>query len=141
MSFDLWLVAAHVAVAVVWTGGLTALGIAVLAANDPALREMDTVRRFAAAVRRFDHRVTAPAMAATWAFGSILALRGAWFGEPWLTAKIVVVVALSALHGVLSGGLRRNDAAAAVGALARHTPATVGMAVLAIAGLVIVKPL
>jgi len=42
-----------------------------------------------------------------WALGLTLALQGHWFRSVWLPAKLVIVLALSAWHGVQSGVLRR----------------------------------
>ncbi len=46
-------------------------------------------------------------MLVVWALGLTLALRGGWFASVWLPVKLVFVVALSGVHGVQSGTLRR----------------------------------
>ena len=57
-------------------------------------------------------------------------------------AKLTLVVLLSALHGMLSGTLRRLARAdgSSPPALLRHAPAGVVAAVLAVVGLAVVKP-
>ncbi|WP_234902693.1 CopD family protein [Agrobacterium larrymoorei] len=56
---------------------------------------------------RFDRTVTSPALAIVWLAGMTMAGWYGWFGSGWLLAKLPVVVILSAVHGVVSGRLRR----------------------------------
>lgn len=58
----------------------------------------------------WDRYVTTPAMIVAWALGITMATWAGWFASGWMMAKIVFVLALSALHGVLSGRLRRAAA-------------------------------
>src|SRR5262249_43066593 len=51
--------------------------------------------------RRLLKAIINPAMIATWLFGLWLAWSGGWFAAHWLQAKIVLVLAMSAVHGVL----------------------------------------
>ncbi|WP_298260795.1 CopD family protein [uncultured Litoreibacter sp.] len=90
--------AAHIIFMVVWMSGMMLLAWLL---SHPAT---DT----AAALRRYDRMVTAPAMALTWLCGVGLAVYASWFGVGWLWGKLILVVVLSALHGVLSGRLRRS---------------------------------
>ena len=89
--------ATHVSAALVFIGGLLLL---TFAANTTSLV---LIR----AVRRWDLHVTMPALASVWVSGLAVAILGHWFGHTWLTIKLVLVVFLSALHGILSGRLRR----------------------------------
>lgn len=57
--------------------------------------------------RRLLRAIINPAMVATWVFGLWLAWLGpdsryGWFASPWLWAKLVLVLALSAVHGMLA---------------------------------------
>jgi protoporphyrinogen IX oxidase len=57
--------------------------------------------------RRLLRAIINPAMIATFVFGLWLAWLGpdsryGWFASPWLWAKIVLVLALSAVHGLLA---------------------------------------
>jgi putative membrane protein len=58
---------------------------------------------------QWHRRVTTAAMFGAWTFGLTLAEIGHWFPAPWLIIKLALVLALSALHGVLTGRLRRVE--------------------------------
>ena len=129
----LWLKALHVAAAMTFVGGV--LGVAVfLRAIGPG--NADPMRK----ARRWDQRVTTPAMLLVWALGLSLALMGGWFRDGWLIAKLVFVIALSGVHGVQSAKLRRlAGGLPAMPTSALVAPVIVGC-VIAIAVLVVVKP-
>lgn len=129
----LWLKAIHVVAVVTFVGGLLLLSVGVRIANLAVHR----------AVRRWDRTVTAPALALVWIAGIALALSGHWFGAAWLSVKLVVVVALSALHGILSGTLRRMERDDLVVVPAPWLGQAAGAVVAATAivvGLVVIKP-
>src|SRR4051794_21938669 len=118
MQVYLWLKAFHIAAATTWISGLVVAGLAVAtrlpragiqAAQEPYLLD---------AVRRWDRCFTLPAMVLTWALGIAMAMHGGWFSYPWLMIKLTIVGALLALHGVLSGTLRRLERGA-------HQPAAI----------------
>lgn len=97
----LWLTALHVGAAMTWIAGMILLGLTgtvVEMGRDAGLRR----------IRMWNRRVTTPAMVATWVLGITLATRAGWFASPWLWVKLTIVFALSALHGRLSGRLRRG---------------------------------
>ena len=52
--------------------------------------------------RRLLRAIVNPAMIATWIFGLWLAWQGGWFGAPWLWGKLVLVLLLSAAHGLFA---------------------------------------
>ena len=89
----LWLKALHVAAAFTFVGGTLADALALAAGHS--------------ASRRWSRTVTTPAMLLVWAFGLTMALRAGWFSSRWLPVKLAFVVALSGMHGVQSGLLRR----------------------------------
>ncbi|AJX35841.1 CopD family protein [Burkholderia oklahomensis] len=123
----LLLKAAHVASITVFVGGLLVLSIGIRIPNLVVQR----------AVLQWDRRATLPALALVWASGVTIALLGHWFGDAWLTVKLVLVTALSALHGILAGSLRRmarDDAN--VASVWRH--AGIGSGIVAAAAVVIV---
>src|SRR5262249_31182407 len=47
-----------------------------------------------------------PAMVASWVLGLWLAWDGGWYAAPWLHAKVMLVVALSGLHGLFARWVR-----------------------------------
>ena len=57
--------------------------------------------------------VATPALVLTWILGIANAVQGGWFDDGWLHVKLVFVLALSALHGIALGRLRRFEAAGA----------------------------
>ncbi|BAM92204.1 putative membrane protein [Bradyrhizobium oligotrophicum S58] len=134
-----WLKALHVAAVLCWSGGMlaAAMTIAVHAAKVDAAGS-NVMIEF---VSRWDRRVTTPAMLIVWGAGLALATQGQWFGSLWLTVKLGVVVALSALHGVLAGMLRRlARSEAPAPRWFSHLPPLIVGSTAAIAVLVVVKP-
>ncbi|KVL22703.1 CopD family protein [Burkholderia sp. MSMB1826] len=91
--------AVHLVAVVTFVGGLLLSSVGVRIANLAVHR----------AVRRWDRTVTVPALALVWIAGIALALSGHWFGAAWLSAKLALVAALSVLHGILAGTLRRME--------------------------------
>ncbi len=101
----LWLKALHVAAALIFVGGVLAAALLLpLLAGLAALADGAHAAR---ALRAWQQRVTTPAMLLVWALGLALALRGGWFSFGRLKAKLVLVLALSGLHGAQSGAIRR----------------------------------
>lgn len=136
-----WLKAAHIAAVITFVGGLLMESVVLSAAARP---HADTggLAPFLRAARSWDHLVTGPALLLVWALGLTLAFEGHWFRSFWLSAKLVVVVALSALHGFQSGALRRlaGGAAPAPGLLRNLAGPAILVAVLAIVLLAVLKP-
>ena len=123
--------AAHITSVTTFIGGLLMLSVSIGTSNLVVQRT----------VRRWDRRVTFPALALVWITGLTIALQGHWFGDWWLTIKLILVAGLSGLHGVLSGTIRRMERDGMVAAPAPFrkagavTIATMGM----IALLVMIK--
>jgi uncharacterized membrane protein len=101
-----WLEGLHVASALLFVGGLIA-ETAFIATLPTAVEFTPDQLRAVSAIRVWDQRLTTPAMLLVWGLGLTLGLSQGWFSAHWLQAKLVFVVALSALHGVQSGTLRR----------------------------------
>jgi len=100
--------ALHVVAVMTFVGGVlsNALILRIFRASAPG----DMLRqRVIPVARAWDRLATTPAMAVVWAAGIALAIEGHWFGHPWLTVKIIAVIALSGIHGVHSGRLRRLE--------------------------------
>ncbi len=130
----LWLKAAHVAAALIFSGGVivTSLLLSIL----PAMPHQ--IQQIAAAFRRYDQRVTVPSMLAVWVFGLTLALTGSWFGSFWVNTKLGLVVLVSGLHGYQSGRLRKI--AAGAGGEMRSTLPMVIAVIIAVACFAVLKP-
>lgn len=128
----LWIKALHLLAVIVFIAGLLAMAIA---GRGPDA----TWRRVA---RQADWQLASPALALVWVSGPLLAVLGHWWSAPWLMVKLVFVLLLSALHGRVSGTLRRmerDNVQAAPGWLARVVPIVVVVVAL-VAVTVVVKP-
>ena len=94
---------AHVVAMVLWIGGMIAAPALAAALPDDAAG-----RDARGALFAWFRRIVTPAMIATLALGLGLAQWAGWFTAPWLQAKLILVLGLTALHGVVSGRLRRG---------------------------------
>lgn len=132
----LWLKALHVAAVLLFTGGLLAQSLMVSA----ALKDR-VAHSLLARLQRWDRRVTVPALLVVWTLGIAAALRGGWFGAGWLSAKLVFVMALTGLHGMQAGALRRVVLGARTPpAFIAWAPTAVILSFIAVALLAVAKP-
>ncbi len=129
----LWLKAFHVIAVLAFIGGLTtgALGLATVVEGKHSFA-------LAGRIRQWDRVFTSPALLATWGFGIAAAASGDWFAQGWLQFKLVLVLLLSAFHGVQAGHLRRI--AEGRGPPERTLAVPVLLCVATIAALAVVKP-
>ena len=141
MQLYLWLKAVHIAAAMTWISGIVLAALAV--ASGPVRTDGAAApdARWLATIRGWDRRVTLPAMLVVFALGLTMAMQAGWFSARWLMLKLAIVATLAALHGVLSGRLRRLDQEAGSGpaALLYAAPATI-LGVVLIAILAVTKP-
>lgn len=141
MSF-LWIKVLHVAAMVTWMGGLLVLCLMLGALSTAPMPRLPQERRLMVIVRRWDLKITTPAMALTWLCGFAMAIHAGWLMQPWLVVKLSFVFALSALHGLLSGKLREvieGEAGPAWRGLRYSAVATL-LSVASIVTLVVLKP-
>lgn len=93
----------HVCSVIFWIGGMLLQSLLLLAARSlpgPILPlELTRLRM----LHQWDRTITIPAMMMTWMTGLFIATQGNWFGNHWLTLKLVIVIVLSAVHGMLAG--------------------------------------
>lgn len=89
---------------------------------------------------RIDRQIVTPALMLTWLFGLGLAFWAEWFPVAWLLLKLVFVIALSALHGIQSGRIRRAIRESRPAVSVPGSGTGIVLAMLCIAVLVIVKP-
>ncbi len=104
MLYD-WIKAFHVVAIIAWMAGLLYLPRLMVyhTAAAPGSRQSET---FKVMERRLLRVITTPAMIASWALGLALAAIGGWFAHGWLHAKLLLVLLLSAYHGVAAGWVR-----------------------------------
>lgn len=139
----LLLKALHVCAVLVFVGGLLVDSVILSASSAAARHGGAPSRALFEAVRRWDRRVTTPAILLTWILGFALAILGGWLHAGWLMVKFAIVFGLSAVHGMLAGAMRRA-AGDAQGHLPkprdRYLPLVVVGGVSLVALLVIMKP-
>lgn len=101
-----WLVAFHVIAMVAWMAAMFYLPRLFVyhAEAEPGSDKSET---FKVMERRLLRAIMNPAMIATWIAGIALAIWTEQYDEPWLMAKVLLVVGMTALHGWLSA--RRKD--------------------------------
>jgi putative membrane protein len=101
-----WIKAFHIIAVIAWMAGmlyLPRLYVYHCAAEKGSVQS----ETFKVMERRLLRAIINPAMIATYVFGLWLAWLGpdsryGWFASPWLWAKIALVLALSAVHGLLA---------------------------------------
>jgi len=100
-----WIKAFHIIAVIAWMAGmlyLPRLFVYHCAAEKGSVQS----ETFKVMERRLLRAIINPAMIATWIFGLWLAWLGpdsryGWFASGWLWAKLALVLALSAVHGLL----------------------------------------
>ena len=105
MMYD-WIKAFHIIAVIAWMAGLLYLPrlfVYHCAAEQGSVQS----KTFKVMERRLLRAIMNPAMVATWLFGLWLAWDGpdsryGWFGFGWLEVKLVLVLALSGVHGFLA---------------------------------------
>ncbi len=103
MSLYVLTVTGHLVAMVAWVG--TMVAVPAILARGPASAEL--AERLRAPFRL----LATPGLLLTWAFGIANAVQADAFDDTWLQVKLVFVLALSAVHGVMSGQLRRTATA------------------------------
>ena len=91
---------------------------------------------------RINMRMTSPALLGVWVFGIALSIVGNWWHDGWLMMKVLVVLFLSAVHGMQTGALKRlaKEPAASVRRLAERSFAIGLASLLVIVLLAVIKP-
>ena len=100
-----WLKAFHVIAVIAWMAGMLYLPRLFVyhCEADPGSRQSET---FKVMERRLLKAIINPAMIATWVLGLWLAWAGGWIGAPWFHVKLALVLAMSAVHGLLARYVR-----------------------------------
>ena len=93
----------HIIAIIAWMAGLLYLPRLFVyhAMSKPGSEQSET---FKVMERRLLRYITTPAMVASWVLGLMLAFSGAldWSRDGWFHAKLILVLALSAYHGLLA---------------------------------------
>jgi putative membrane protein len=97
----LWLKAAHIIAVIAWMAGMLYLPRLFVyhCEAEPGSKQSET---FKVMERRLLTVIINPAMVATWALGLWLAWDGGWYRAGWFHGKLLLVLAMSALHGFFS---------------------------------------
>jgi len=137
----LWLKALHVIAVIAWMAALLYLPRLMVyhCGAEPGSKQSET---FKIMEQRLLRLIANPAMIATWIFGIALMLGGEHYREGWMQAKFLLVLALSALHGLNAKWTQdfaadRNRRPARFYRIMNEVPA---LLMIAIVVLVIVKP-
>jgi putative membrane protein len=101
----LWIKAAHVIAVISWMAGMLYLPRLFVyhCAAPPGSQQSETFKVMERRLLRF---IVNPAIVVTWALGAWLAWDGGWFSAGWFQAKLVLVIALSAVHGFYARSMR-----------------------------------
>ena len=97
----LWVKAFHVIAIIAWMAGMLYLPRLFVyhCEAEPNTRQSET---FKVMERRLLRVIMNPAMIVTWLLGLWLAWRGGWFVAGWLHIKLLLVLAMSGLHGLFA---------------------------------------
>ena len=96
-----WAKALHVIAVISWMAGMLYLPRLFVyhCEAEPGSKQSET---FKVMERRLLKAIINPAMVATWVLGLGLAWGGSWFSFHWLQGKLVLVLALSGVHGLFA---------------------------------------
>jgi protoporphyrinogen IX oxidase len=96
-----WLKAFHIIAVIAWMAGMLYLP-RLFVYHCAAERGSIQSETFKVMERRLLRAIINPAMIAAWLLGLWLAWQGHWFASGWLQAKLALVLAMSALHGLFA---------------------------------------
>jgi putative membrane protein len=101
----LWLKAFHIIAVISWMAGMLYLPRLFIyhCEAEPESRQSETFKIMERRLLRF---IINPAMVVSWILGLWLAWSGEFLTHPWFLVKLVIVIGLSAVHGLLSRWVR-----------------------------------
>ena len=136
-----WLKAGHVIFVIFWMAGMFMLPRYLAYHCETAIGSAES-EAWKAREKRLLRIIINPAMILTWVFGLLLGFTGDWFAQPWLHAKLTLVLLLSGFHGFLAGQVRKfgKDQGLRNGRTWRLLNEIPSFATIAIVILVVVKP-
>lgn len=98
----------HICSVIFWIGGMLLQCILLVSGRSLPGPSMPVEVSSLKMLHRWQRAITGPAMILTWLSGLFIATQGGWFGSHWLSLKLALVFVLSAMHGSLTGLLRRR---------------------------------
>jgi putative membrane protein len=98
ISAYLWIKALHVIAMVAWMAGMLYLP-RLFVYHAAAQQGSDVALTLEVMERRLMRFIMLPALLVTWLSGVALAIEAGFFNTEWLQVKLLLVVALTALHG------------------------------------------
>ena len=105
MTWYLWLKALHIIAVISWMAGMLYLP-RLFVYHAEAERGSQLSETFKIMERRLLRFIINPAMILVWVTGPILGYAGGFFATGWLGTKILLVLALSGLHGYFAKTVR-----------------------------------
>ena len=130
----------HIGAVMFWMAGMLFAPVVIVALGQLTGEARATA---AARCRRLYQRLSTPGILAAWVLGLTMLTWGGWLQSTWMISKLALVIVLSALHGVLSGQLRRVATDADYRPpdwVAALCPLQI-IALLLVVGLVVMKPI
>jgi putative membrane protein len=100
-----WLKAFHIIAVIAWMAGMLYLPRLFVYHCEADVGSMQS-ETFKVMERRLLKLIINPAMILAWVLGLWLAYSAGWFKAPWLHAKLVLALAMSGVHGILSKYVR-----------------------------------
>ena len=97
----LYLKALHIIAVISWMAGMLYLPRLFVYHVDAAVGSVQS-ETFKVMERRLLKAIMTPAMIVSWLAGLALAYKGHWFAAPWFDIKLALVLAMTAVHGLLS---------------------------------------
>lgn len=136
-----WIKALHVVAVIAWMAGLLYLP-RLFVYHTQAAAGSNTSETFKVMERRLLKAIMNPAMIVTWLAGLWIVWQGGWYMAGWFHAKLLLVIVMSAVHGMLAGHVRafaedRNTKPQRYFRILNEVPTVL---MIAIVILVIVKP-
>jgi putative membrane protein len=104
-----WAKALHVIAVISWMAGMLYLPRLFVYHCDAPIGSPQS-ETFKVMERRLLKAIINPAMIIAWILGLYLAYAGQWFSSGWFHGKFALVLAMSAVHGYLTGCVRRFGA-------------------------------
>src|SRR6266478_5996322 len=96
-----WIKALHVISVIAWMAGMLYLPRLFVYHCEAEIGSKQS-ETFKVMERRLLKAIINPAMILTWLLGLYLAWAGHWFSAPWLHGKLLLVLAMSGIHGFFS---------------------------------------